>query len=76
MGKVIAYTSMFLLFLLDIYSLMLLAGTYGMGWAFISFFVVPAQVFVPFLVGTWIPMLVLMAIAFAGVLLDSRKSKF
>lgn len=76
MGKLIAYTSMFLLFILDMYSLLLLAGIYGIGWAFISFFIVPAQVFVPFLVGTWIPMLVLMAIAFAGVLLDSRKSKF
>jgi len=76
MGKLIAYTSMFLLFILDMYSLVLLAGTYGIGWAFISFFVVPAQLFVPFLVGTWIPMLVLMALALAGVLLDSRKSKF
>jgi hypothetical protein len=76
MGKLIAYTSMFLLFILDMYSLLLLAGTYGIGWAFISFFVVPAQLFVPFLVGTWIPMLVLMALALAGVLLDSRKSKF
>ena len=76
MGKLIAYTSMFLLLILDMYSLLLLAGIYGIGWAFISFFIVPAQVFVPFLVGTWIPMLALMAIAFAGVLLDSRKSKF
>lgn len=76
MGKMIAYASMFLLFLLDMYSLVLLAATYGIGWAFISFFVVPAQVFVPFLVGTWMPMLVLVAILFAGILLDSRKSKF
>jgi len=76
MGKIIAYMSLFLLFLLDMYSLVLLAGTYGIGWAFISFFVVPAQVFVPLLVGTWMPMLVLMAIVFVGVLLDSRKSKF
>ena len=76
MGKLIAYSSMFLLFLLDMYSLVLLAGIYGIGWAFISFFVVPAQVIVPFLVGTWMPMLVLTAIVFAGVLLDSRKSKF
>lgn len=76
MGKVIAYSSIFLLVLLDMFSLVLLAGTYGIGWAFISFFVVPAQLFVPFLVGTWIPMLALMAIVFVGVLLDSRKSKF
>lgn len=75
MGKMITYTSMFLLFLLDMYSLALLAGTYGIGWALISFLIIPAQLLVPFLVGTWLPMLVLMAIAFAGVLLDSRKSK-
>jgi len=67
---------MFLLFILDLYSLVLLAGTYGIGWAFIAFFIVPAQVIVPFLVGTWMPMLVLLALAFAGVMLDSRKSKF
>jgi hypothetical protein len=41
----------------------------------ISFFIVPAQLFVPFLVGTWAPMLVLMAFAFLGLLLDSRKSR-
>jgi hypothetical protein len=75
MGKLIAYSSMFLLFLLDMYSLVLLAGNYGIGWAFISFFIIPAQFFVPFLVGTWMPMLVLMAIVFAGIFLDSRKSK-
>ena len=75
MGKLIAYSSMFLLFILDLYSLVLLAGTYGIGWAFIAFFIVPAQVIVPFLVGTWMPMLVLLALAFAGVMLDSRKSK-
>jgi len=75
-GKLIAYSSMFLLFILDLYSLVLLAGTYGIGWAFIAFFIVPAQVIVPFLVGTWMPMLVLLALAFAGVMLDSRKSKF
>lgn len=75
MGKIIIYTSMFFLFLLDIYSLVLLAGIYGIGWAFFSFFVIPAQILVPFFVGTWIPMLVLMALAFAGVALDSRNSK-
>jgi len=66
---------MFLLFLLDMFSLVLLAGIYGIGWAFVAFFVVPAQLFVPFLVGTWLPMLVLMAILFLGLFLDSRKSK-
>lgn len=75
MGKVITYTAMFLLFLLDMLSLVLLAGMYGIGWAFISFFVLPAQLLVPFLVGTWIPMLALMAFVFVGVFLDSRKSK-
>lgn len=75
MGKLLAYSSMFLLFLLDLYSLALLAGVHGLGWALVSFFIVPAQILVPFIVGTWIPMLVLMAIAFLGVLLDSQKSK-
>ena len=67
---------MFLLFLLDMFSLVLLAGMYGIGWAFVAFFVVPAQLFVPFLVGTWLPMLALMAILLLGLFLDSRKSKF
>jgi hypothetical protein len=66
---------MFLLFLLDMFSLVLLAGTYGIGWAFIAFFVVPAQILVPFLVGTWLPMLVLIALGFLGFMLDSRKTK-
>jgi len=74
MGKLIAYTAMFLLFILDMFSLFLVAGLYGVGWAFVSFFVVPAQLLVPFLVGTWVPMLILMAIAFFGIFLDSRKS--
>ena len=74
MGKAIAYTSIFLLFILDMFSLVLLAGLYGIGWAFVSLFVVPSQLFVPFLVGTWMPMLILMAIAFFGIFLDFRKS--
>jgi hypothetical protein len=75
MGSLLVYVTMFLLFLLDMFSLVLLAGMYGIGWAFISFFFVPAQLFVPFLVGTWLPMLVLMAFLFLGIFLDSRKSK-
>ena len=74
MGKLIAFTAIFLLFILDMYSLVLVAGFYGVGWAFVSFFIVPAQLFVPFLVGTWMPMLILMAIAFFGIFLDSQKS--
>ena len=76
MGKLIAYAAMFLLFLLDMFSLVLVAGIYGVGWAFVAFIVVPAQLLVPFLVGTWLPMLVLMAVLFFGIFLDSRKSKF
>ena len=76
MGKPIAYIAMFLLFLLDMFSLVLVAGMYGVGWAFVAFIVVPAQLLVPFLVGTWLPMLVLMAVLFFGIFLDSRKSKF
>ena len=76
MGKLLAYAAMFLLFLLDMYSLVLVAGIYGIGWAFVAFIAVPAQLLVPFLVGTWSPMLVLMAVLFFGIFLDSRKSKF
>jgi hypothetical protein len=76
MGSFLVYVTMFLLFLLDMFSLVLLAGMYGIGWAFVAFFVVPAQLFVPFLVGTWLPMLALMAILLLGLFLDSRKSKF
>lgn len=76
MGKLIAYAAMFLLFLLDMFSLVLVAGIYGVGWAFVAFIVVPAQLLVPFLVGTWLPMLVLMAVLFFGIFLDSRKYKF
>jgi hypothetical protein len=74
MGKLLVYVSMFLLFLLDMFSLVLLAGMYGVGWAFVAFFVVPAQLLVPFLVGTWLPMLVLIAVGFLGFMLDSRKN--
>jgi hypothetical protein len=75
MGKLLVYAAMFLLFILDMLSLVLLAGMYGIGWAFIAFFVVPAQILVPFLVGTWGPMLILMAVGFLGFILDSRKTK-
>jgi len=75
MGKVIAISSMILFVILDIFSLVLLAGTYGLGWAFVSLFVVPSQLFVPFLVGTWIPMLILIATGFFGFYLDSRSAK-
>ena len=73
MGKLLVYVSMFLLFLLDMFSLVLLAGMYGVGWALVAFFAVPAQLLVPFLVGTWLPMLVLIAVGFLGFMLDSRK---
>jgi hypothetical protein len=75
MGKLLVYVSMFLLFILDMFSLVLLAGIYGIGWAFVAFFIVPAQLLVPFLVGTWAPMLALIAMAFLGFILDSRKTK-
>jgi hypothetical protein len=75
MGKLLVYVSLFLLFILDMLSLVLLGGIYGIGWAFVAFFVVPAQLLVPFLVGTWMPMLALMALAFLGFFLDSRKTK-
>jgi hypothetical protein len=65
-GFLIGIASAVLLFLVDMWSLVLLAADYGIMWAFIAFVVVPAQIFVPFLVGTWIPALALTATTFLG----------
>jgi hypothetical protein len=65
-GYLVGGGSAILLFLLDMYSLTLLAGSYGIGWAFAAFLIVPAQALVPFLVGTWIPALILIVTTFLG----------
>ena len=72
MGKLLIYSSMFLLLMLDLLSLFLLAGMHGIAWAVVAFFAVPAQLLVPFFVGTWIPMLILVAIGFLGFFLESQ----
>jgi hypothetical protein len=72
MGKMLIYSSMFLLLILDLISLLLLAGVHGITWAVVAFFAVPAQFLVPFFVGTWVPMLILIAIGFLGFVLDSQ----
>lgn len=65
-GYLIGFASAISLFLLDMWSLILLASEYGLLWAFVAFFVIPAQVFVPFLVGTWIPAIALTITTFLG----------
>ena len=65
-GYLIGVASAIALFLLDMWSLVLLASEYGIFWAFVAFFVVPAQAFVPFLVGTWLPALVLVVTTIVG----------
>ena len=65
-GYLIGLASAVSLFLLDMWSLVLLASEYGLFWAFAAFFVVPAQIFVPFLVGTWLPAIILTVTTFVG----------
>jgi len=65
-GYLLGIASAIALFLVDMWSLVLLASEYGIFWAFVAFFVVPAQAFVPFLVGTWIPAIVLVITTFVG----------
>ena len=65
----------FLLFILDMLSLYQLNLLYGVGWAFAAFFIVPAQIFVPFLVGTWVPMIILAAIFFFGGYIATLEEK-
>jgi hypothetical protein len=66
LGKLVFIVAAFAFFILDLYSLVLLAEKYGLLSALIAFIIVPAQILVPFLVGTWIPMLLLLIIGFGG----------
>jgi len=74
MGSLLMFISGVLFFILDMLSLYLLNLMYGIGVAFAAFFIVPAQIFVPFVVGTWLPMLILAGVFFFGAFLDSKKS--
>jgi hypothetical protein len=74
MGVLLMFTSGVLLFILDMLSLYQLNLMYGIGWAFAAFLIVPAHLFVPFIVGTWIPMLLLIGVFFFGSYLANKKS--
>jgi hypothetical protein len=65
-GYLVGFASAISLFLLDMWSLVLLASEYGLIWAIAAFFMVPAQIFVPFLVGTWLPAIILAITTFVG----------
>ena len=74
MGSLLMFISGSLFFILDMLSLYLLNLMYGIGVAFAAFLIVPAQIFVPFIVGTWAPMLVLTGVFFFGAYLETKKS--
>jgi hypothetical protein len=74
MGNFIMLVSGVLFFVLDMLSLYQLNLMYGIFWAVAAFFIVPAQIFVPFIVGTWFPMLVLAGLFFFGSYLANKKT--
>jgi hypothetical protein len=57
----------------DLFSLLLLAGQEGIGWALAAFIFIPAQLFVPFYVGTWHLALGAIAISFVGYILAKER---
>jgi hypothetical protein len=73
MGKLIMGISGVALFIVDLLSLYAFNLEYGLSAALAAFFIVPAQFFVPFFVGTWPIALALTALFFIGLLIDSRK---
>jgi hypothetical protein len=75
MGKLLVLLSGFALFVVDMFSLYLLNLEHGLIWAVTAFFVIPLQVLVPFLVGTWHIALVLTAVFFLGTYLDQKSEK-
>ena len=56
--------------IVDFFSLSLLARQEGIGWAIAAFVFIPAQLFVPFYVGTWHLTLVAMIILPVGYALS------
>jgi hypothetical protein len=55
--------------IVDFFSLLLLASQEGIGWAIAAFIFIPAQLFVPFYVGTWHLALGALLILFIGAAL-------
>jgi hypothetical protein len=72
MGGILFALGAFGLFVLDIYSLYLVLIQYGLSWALAAFFIVPLQVFVPFLVGTWPYALIALAVMILGNYLNEK----
>lgn len=75
MGKLLTFVAWGALFVVDMLSLYLLNLEHGLIWVVVAFFVIPLQVFVPFLVGTWQIAILLTGVLFLGVFLDGRKEK-
>lgn len=59
--------------IVDLFSLLLLADQEGIGWALAAFIFIPAQLFVPFYVGTWHLALGTIAISFVGYVLAKER---
>jgi hypothetical protein len=74
-GKVLMVLSGIALFIVDMLSLYALNLEHGLIWAVVAFFVIPLQIFVPFLVGTWPIALLLTGVFFLGAFLDDKKNK-
>lgn len=73
MGKFLMLISTIALFIIDLLSLYALNLQHGIFWAIVAFFVVPLQLFVPFLVGTWPAAIAFAALLFLGGFLDQRR---
>ena len=73
MGKFLMFVSMIALFVIDLLSLYALNLQHGIFWAIVAFFVIPLQIFVPFLVGTWPAAIAFAALLFLGSLLDQKR---
>jgi hypothetical protein len=59
--------------IVDFFSLSLLASQEGIGWAIAAFLFIPAQLFVPFYVGTWHLALVAIIILLVGYVLSREQ---
>ena len=75
MGQLIMYIAGFALFVVDMLSLYALNLEHGLMWAVVAFFVVPLQVLVPFLVGTWPAAIAFTALFFLGGYLEVKREE-
>ena len=75
MGKVLMVLSGIALFIVDMLSLYALNLEHGLIWAVVAFFVIPLQVFVPFIVGTWPAMIIFAVLLFLGSFWDQKRQE-